>query len=113
MGGACGQHLARLGWGRGNRGGAEGGRGCYCSAKGSGFHPEVGGLGEGGRNEDGGLTGGCRGAGSDLGTRGEGWCLWGWGWGEKGLGSRRPELARFGPWRWAAARAAQRVGGEL
>lgn len=28
MGGASGQHLARLGWGRGERGGAEDGRGC-------------------------------------------------------------------------------------
>lgn len=29
LGGASGQHLARLGWGRGERGGAEGGKGCY------------------------------------------------------------------------------------
>lgn len=34
MGGASGQHLARLGWGRGERGGAEGGRGVAEARKG-------------------------------------------------------------------------------
>lgn len=41
MVGSSRQHLARLRWGKGERGGAEGGRGCYRSTKGSGFGREV------------------------------------------------------------------------
>ena len=38
--------------------------------------------------------------------------MWGWGRGERGLGSRRSGLARRGLWSWAAARAAGVVVGQ-
>lgn len=110
MGGASGQHLAGLGWGRGGerrRGRREG---VLLKRERVGFR--AGGMGEGVRHRDGGLKGGSRGAGSDLGTRGGLWCVWSCGWGERGLGSRRFGLARRGPWSWAAAREARRQRAE-
>lgn len=60
--------------GEGRRGGREG---VLPKHERVGFR--AGGMGEGVRNGDEGLTGGCRGAGSDLNTRGGVWRVWGWG----------------------------------